>query len=84
MTSASSAHDPAALSRAFLALADGAAATPARAVPAAAVVLLIAMVLVSSTPLVWAGLMPDAPDNAAMLPRGTALVDADDDVPGGR
>jgi hypothetical protein len=28
--------------------------------------------------------MPDAPDNAAMLPRGTALVDADDDGPGGR
>ena len=84
MTPASSAHEPAALARAFLALADGAPATPARAVPPAAVVLLTAIVLAMSTPLVWAALAVDAPDNAAMLQRGTALVDGDDDGPGGR
>jgi len=84
MTPASSAHEPAALARAFLALADGAPATPARAVPPAAVVLLTAIVLAMSTPLVWAGLLADAPDSAAMLPRGTALADGDDDGPGGR
>ena len=84
MTPASSAHDHVALARAFLALADGSPATPARAVPPAAVVLLTAIVLAMSTPLVWAGLIADAPHNAAMLPRGTALVDAGDDGSGGR
>ena len=85
MTPASSAaHESAALARAFLALADGAPATPPRAVPPAAVVLLTAIVLASSTPLVWTGLAADAPDDAAMLPRVTALADGDEDGPGGR
>jgi hypothetical protein len=84
MTPASSAaHEPAALARAFLALAEGAPATRARHIPPAAVVLLTAIVLAMSTPLLWAGLEADAHENAAMLPRGAALVDVDDDGPGG-
>ena len=85
MTPASSAaHEPAALARAFLALAEGAPAAAPRPVAPAAAVLLTAIVLAMSTPLLWAGLGIDAHDDAAMLPRGTALVDADDDGPGGR
>ena len=84
MTLASGAHDPVVLARAFLALADGEPAAPPRAVPRVAVVLLTALVLAMSTPLVWAGLVADAPDTAALLPRGAALVDGDDDGLAGR
>jgi hypothetical protein len=83
MTHASGAHDSAALARAFLALADGEPSARRRAVPPVAVVLLTAVVLAMSTPLVWAGLAADAPDTPAFLPRGIALVDGDDDGPAG-
>ena len=83
MTPATSVHQPAALARAFLALSDGEPITPPRAVPPAAVVLLTAIVLAMSTPLVWAGLVADAPDTAATAPHRTVLVDADDDAPDG-
>jgi hypothetical protein len=83
MTHASGAHDPAALARAFLALADGEPAVAPRAVPPAAVVLLTAIVLAMSTPLVWSGLAAHAPDAVAFLPRGVALVDGDGDGPAG-
>jgi hypothetical protein len=86
MTPASSAHQPAALARAFLALADGEPATPPRAVPPTVVVLLAAIVLAMSTPLLWAGLAadgPDGPDAAATTPHRIALVEGDDDGPGG-
>jgi hypothetical protein len=83
MTPGSSVPEPAALARAFLALADGQGAAPPRGVPPAAVVLLTAVVLAMSTPLVWAGLVADAPETTATAPPRTALVDGDDDGPGG-
>ena len=83
MTPGSTVHQPAALAHAFLALGDGAPATPRRAVPPAAVVLLTAILLTMSTPLVWAGLVADAPETAATAPHRTVLVDGDDDGPAG-
>ena len=83
MTSGPSVNQPTALAHAFLALGDGQQATPARALPPAAVVLLTAIVLTMSTPLVWAGLVADAPETAATAPHRTVLVDGDDDGPGG-
>jgi hypothetical protein len=83
MPSASSAPDPAVLARAFLALGDGDPVTPPRAMRRAALVLLIALALAFSAPLLRAGLAADAPDTAAIAPHRTVLVDADPDEPGG-
>jgi hypothetical protein len=85
MTSGTTAvPDPAVLARAFLALGDGAPTVAPRRTPAAAIVLLTAVVLAMSTPLVWAGLVADQPDTAVLTPPRVALVDGDDDAPGGR
>ena len=51
--------------------------------PAAAIVLLTAVVLAMSTPLVWAGLVADQPDTAVLAPPRVAIVGGDDDAPGG-
>jgi hypothetical protein len=84
MTPATSVPEPAALARAFLALAEGAPdPAPPRRAPAAAVVLLTAVVIAMSTPLVWAGLLAEQPDTAVLTPPRVALVDGDDDAPGG-
>ena len=83
MTTGTTVPDPAALARAFLALGDGAPTVVPRRTPAAAIVLLTAVVLAMSTPLVWAGLAADQPDTALVAPARIALVDGDDDAPGG-
>ena len=83
MTPATSVPEPAALARAFLALGDGEPASPPRRAPAAAVVLLTAVVVAMSTPLVWVGLLADQPDTAVLAPPRVALADSDDDAPGG-
>ena len=44
---------------------------------------LTAVVVAMSTPLVWAGLVADQPDTAVLAPPRVALVDGDDDAPGG-
>ena len=83
MTPATSVTEPAALAHAFLALGDGRPAAPPRRAPAAAVVLLTAVVIAMSAPLVWAGLLADQPDTAVLSPPRIALADSDDDAPGG-
>ena len=83
MTPGTTVLEPAVLARAFLALGDGAPTVPERRTPVAAIVLLTAVVLAISTPLVWAGFVADQPDTALLAPPRVALVDADDDGPGG-
>jgi hypothetical protein len=83
MTPGTTVPEPAVLARAFLALGDGAPTLPERRTPVAAIVLLTAVVLAISTPLVWAGFAADQPDTALLAPPRVALVNADDDGPGG-
>ena len=84
MTPASSAHDPAALARAFLALADGAPAVPARA-GARRPRSCCSPRSCSRCPRRSSGpaSSADAPDTAACSRAASALVDGDDDGPGG-
>jgi hypothetical protein len=84
MTPGTTVPEPAVLARAFLALGDGEPTVAPRRTPAVAIVLLAAVVLAMSTPLVWAGLVADQLDTAVLAPPRVAFVDGDDDAPGGR